>query len=286
MVIGITGNSGSGKTSICKVLENKYNAFVIDADKVVKELSMPNKEYYKEIVKIFGNKILQQNGEINRKLLANVIFSSNEKRELLNSITYEYVVSEIKDRVNESNNDLKIIDATLLIEGGLNLICDCVISVISDKEVKLNRICNRDNIDKQTAEKRLNVQASNDFYVKNSNYVILNNNTDLEKQANDIIELLQSDIIYNPKTVIIQENELKILQFRSLLEYSDVLTHAFTLKPLDFASNDTYAKIKEEVHCNYESICKLLKLNSKNIVRPYQSHTNNVMEVYDEIRYI
>lgn len=286
MIIGITGNSGSGKTSMCKVLENKYNAFVIDADKVVKELSMPNKEYYKEIVKTFGNKILEQNGKINRKLFANIIFSNNEKRELLNSITYKYVVSEIKDKVNESNKDLKIIDAPLLIEGGLNLICDCVISVIADNEVKLNRICKRDNIDKQTAEKRLSVQASNDFYVKNSNYIIINNNIDLEKQANDIIELLQSDMIYNPKTVVIQENDLKILQFKRLLEYSDVLTHAFTLKPLDFANNDTYGKIKEDVHCNYESICKMLKLNSKNIVRPYQSHTNNVTDVIDEVRYI
>lgn len=286
MVIGITGNSGSGKTSICKVLENKYNAFVIDADKVVKELSMPNKEYYKEIVKIFGNKILQQNREINKKLLASIIFSDDRKRELLNSITYKYVVSDIKDRVYKSNRKLIIIDAPLLIEGGLNLICDCVISVIADNDVKLKRICMRDNIDIETAERRLKSQASNDFYIKNSNYVIINNNIDLEKQANDIIELLQSDIIYNPKTVVIQENDLKILQFKRLLEYSDVITHAFTLKPLNFGSNDTYSNIKDRVDYNYESVCKLLKLNSKGIIRPYQTHTNNVMEVYDEIRYI
>ena len=69
-----------------------------DADKIVAELSMPQKQYYKEIVKTFGEDILLDNGEINKPKLANIIFTNTPKRETLNSLTYKYVVEEIKKR--------------------------------------------------------------------------------------------------------------------------------------------------------------------------------------------
>lgn len=285
MIIGITGNSGSGKTSICKALERKYNALIIDADKIVKELSMPHEKYFEEIINIFGNEILKENGELNKIKLADIIFSNHEKRETLNSITYKYVGEEIEKRAKASSKEIKIIDVPLLIESGINSICDTVISVIADEELKIERICKRDNIDIEVAKKRLKAQEKNNFYIKNSNYVIINNNIDLEKQADDIMELIKSDIIYNPKIVIIQDKDLKILQFKDLLEYKEI-AHAFTLKPLDFGSNDTYGKIKDEADNNYKSICKLLDIDSKNIIRPYQTHTNNVKEVNEESRNI
>lgn len=285
MIIGITGNSGSGKTSICKELERKYNALIIDADKIVKELSMPHEKYFEEIINVFGNEILKENGELNKIKLADIIFSNHEKRETLNSITYKYVGEEIEKRAKASSKEIKIIDVPLLIESGINSICDTVISVIADEEIKIERICKRDNIDIEVAKKRLNAQEKNNFYIKNSNYVIINNNIDLEKQADDIMELIKSDIIYNPKIVIIQDKDLKILQFKDLLEYKEI-AHAFTLKPLDFGSNDTYGKIKDEADNNYKSICKLLDIDSKNIIRPYQTHTNNVKEVNEESRNI
>lgn len=286
MIIGITGNSGSGKTSICKALERKYGALIIDADEIVKELSMPHEKYFGEIINIFGNEILEENRELNKIKLADIIFSDNEKRETLNSITYKYVGEEIKKRTKASSKKIKIIDAPLLIESGINSICDTVISVIADEELKIERICKRDNIDIEVAKKRLNAQEKNDFYIKNSNYVIINNNNiDLEKQADNIMELIKNDILYNPKTVIIQDKDLKILQFKKLLEYKEI-AHAFTLKPLDFGSNDTYGKIKNEADNNYKIVCKLLDIDSKNIIRPYQTHTNNVKEVNEELRNI
>lgn len=285
MIIGITGNSGTGKTSICKALEeNKINGrtpFVIDADRIVKKMSAIGEEYYNQIINIFGKEILQENGELDRAKLASVVFIDEEKRELLNQITYKYVAKEIEKQAKESKSDFVIIDAPLLIESKLNEVCNVVISVIADKETKLKRIIERDNLDEKTALDRLNAQKPDEFYIKNSNLVIVNNKIDLEKQSKEIVELLDSNILYNKEVVIIQNEDLRILQFKKLIEYKN-LAHAFTLKPLDFGSNNTYKEKEQEIKENYKEVCNLLNLDYKNIIRPYQTHTKKVVTLTHE----
>lgn len=285
MIIGITGNSGSGKTSVSNLLKEELNTHVIDADEVVKEMSMSGEVYFKEIVKAFDQDILLENGEIDKSKLANIIFTDSEKRETLNSLTFKYVVEEITKRAKLSTNEIVIIDAPLLIESKLSKMCDIVISVVADEDIKIKRICKRDSIDENTAKKRIEAQPKNDFYIKNSNYVIVNNgDCELKEILDSIKEILESGIIRNKEIVIIQDGKSRILQFKKLLEYSNVLSHAFTLRPLDFGSNDTYAKKKNEVDNNYKLVCELLGVNSKSIIRAYQTHTNNVKEVHSETR--
>ncbi|MGN1271341.1 MAG: peptidoglycan editing factor PgeF [Clostridia bacterium] len=72
------------------------------------------------------------------------------------------------------------------------------------------------------------------------------------------------------------------MQFKKLLKYRNI-RHCFSLRPLDIGSNDTYEKIKDKANKNYKDICDLLNLDSTNIVRPYQTHTNNVEKVTNEI---
>lgn len=283
MIIGITGNSGSGKTSISKLLRKELNADIINADEVVKEMSMPGEIYYNEIVKVFSKDVLQENGEINKPKLADIIFKRNEKRDILNSLTFKYIVEEIKTRIDLSKSKTVIIDAPLLIESKLNEICDILISVIAEEDIKLKRICKRDNIDKKTALNRINAQPKNEFYIKNSNLVIINNNSNIEKQVEGIKELIDSEILSNKEIVIIQNEDLKVMQFRKLLKYADLL-HAFTLKPIDVKNSTEYEENKEQVDNNFKAICELLKLDIKNIIRPYQAHTDNIQEVNEEIR--
>ncbi len=304
MIIGITGNSGSGKTLICKELvemakkgsvpffakrnemgQITFDPVLIDADEIVKEMSMQGTIYFKEVVKEFGEDILLENGEIDKERLANIIFTNTEKRESLNLLTFKYVVDEIKRKVNLSKSKTVIIDAPLLIESGLNEICDVVISVIADEDVKIKRICKRDNIDENLARARIKAQPKDDFYIKNSELVIVNNdNSNLEEHINCIKEIIGSQMIKSKEIVVIQDGNTRILKFKRLLEYNDVLEHAFTLKPLDFGSNDTYKNIQKEADDSYKSVCELLGLNSKNIIRPYQTHTNNIKEVCRETR--
>lgn len=283
MIIGITGNSGSGKTSLSKLLKEKLDTDIINADEIVKEMSMPGEIYYKEILNALGKDILLKNGEIDKPKLADIIFKDDEKRDVLNSLTFKYIVEEIKTRANSSKSEIVIIDAPLLIESKLNEICDIVISIIADENIKLRRICQRDNIDENTALNRINAQPKNEYYIKNSNLVIINNNSDLEKQVDGIKELINSELLKNQEIVIIQNEELKIMQYKRLLKHNDLL-HVFTLKPVDIKNSNEYEENKEEVDNNFKLICDLLKLDIKNIIRPYQSHTDNIKEVNEEIR--
>ena len=234
------------------------------------------------MVKQFGQEILLENKEINRPKLAQIIFSDNQKREELNKITCAHIAKKIKEEAKEETQRIAIIDAPLLIETKLNEICDIVVSVIANESTKIERICKRDNVDKKTAKQRLNSQLAEDTYIKNSNYVLINNNANLEKEAKDFLELLSNKNLFNKETVIIKNENIRYMQFKKLLDYKNI-KHCFTLKPLDVGSNDTYKEIKDIANKNYNDICNLLKLDSNNIVRPYQTHTNNVKKISGEV---
>lgn len=174
MIIGITGNSGSGKSEISKILSKKINAKIIDADEIVKKIAEPGSEYYKKQVKLFGKEILIDN-KLNRKKIAEIIYNNTEKREALDKLTYKYVVDAIKKEVHLEKEKNIIIDAPLLFESGLNNICNFTIGIIAKQELKLQRICDRDNIDKSTAEARIRIQKDDEFYKKNADCIMENN---------------------------------------------------------------------------------------------------------------
>ena len=175
MIIGITGNSGTGKTEISKILAKKINAKIIDADKVVKKISEPKNEYYKKIVELFGKEVLKQDGSLNRKKIADIIYNNSSVREKLDNLTYIYVVKEIKNTIDQSTNDNIIIDAPLLFESGLNKCCTYTIAVIADNRKKIERIIKRDNIDEKIAINRLNIQKDDEYYKQRADYIIINN---------------------------------------------------------------------------------------------------------------
>lgn len=175
MVIGVTGNSGSGKSEISKILSNKINAKIIDADKVVKELYTPGHEYYNKILELFGNKILEKNNKLNRSKIAEIIYNNESEREKLNNLTYKYVVDEIKKMVKKENNNNIIIDAPLLFESKLDEICDITVAVLAEKSLKINRICTRDNIEQKIAISRLAIQKEDSYYQKKADYIVTNN---------------------------------------------------------------------------------------------------------------
>lgn len=155
-------------------------------------MSKYKEPYYKEIVKKFGQEILLENKEIDRPKLAQIIFSNNKKREELNKITCKYIAKEIESQAKKEGQNIIIIDAPLLIETKLNQICDIVISVIASENIKINRICKRDNVDEKTAKQRLSSQLAEDIYIENSNYVLVNNDANLEEEAEKFLELLNN----------------------------------------------------------------------------------------------
>ena len=181
-IIGITGSSGSGKSTVCEILNEKYNVKIIDADKIAKELLTSGTEYYNDVISKFGRKIIDDVGEIDRKKLADLIYNDDKKREMLNNSTFHYVVKEIKSRVKEANNIDIIIDAPLLFESKLNDICKLTIGVIAKESAQIERIIKRDSISKEQACKRLKAQQTNDFYMSKCTEIIENNNEYIETE--------------------------------------------------------------------------------------------------------
>jgi len=177
-VIGITGQSGSGKTTLCDIIKENYNAKIIDADVIAKELSNDNSsDYFKAIVDLFGSQILKENGMLNRKKMASIIYSDKDMLNKLNDLTFKFVVDEINLRIDSLNGvDFCIVDAPLLYEAKINEKCDFVIAVIANNENRITRICRRDGIEKEVASQRLNIQNTDDFYIKRADYTIYNDN--------------------------------------------------------------------------------------------------------------
>ena len=176
-IIGITGSSGAGKSTICDILEKEYEVKVINADKIAKRLSKRGTSYIDEITKKFGKDILDEEGELKRKKLAEIIYTSPQKRKELNSCTFKYIRKEIQKEIKkEKEISTIIIDAPLLFECELNKLCNYVVGVVSEKEVQIERIVARDNIDYEHAEKRLSAQEKNNFYIKKCDEIVENNN--------------------------------------------------------------------------------------------------------------
>lgn len=202
MIIGITGSSGAGKSTVCEILKNEYDAIILNADKIAKQLSKNGTEYFKSIVKEFGTEILLNNGELNRPKLASIIYNDDKKRQILNKYTFKYVKQEVEklikdietksqENCNSKGEQIIAIDAPLLFEAKLEQMCNTVIAVISEnREIQIERIIKRDGINRKQAIERLNAQNNNEFYTSRSNYVIIND-SELEGIGEQIKKIYQ-----------------------------------------------------------------------------------------------
>lgn len=194
-IIGITGNSGSGKSTVSKMISENYEAKIIDADKIAKEMTMNNGEYLQAIKQTFGEDVIKDN-TLDRKKLADIVFSNKTEKEKLDSLTFEYVVRRIKEEIKKAQlkSDIKyiVLDVPLLFESKLNEVCNYTIGVTAPKIEKIKRICKRDNLSEEKALQRLNSQPNDDFFVQRCDFIIENiNNEKTAKRVNEIVLKLQ-----------------------------------------------------------------------------------------------
>ncbi len=175
-VIGLTGPSGSGKSLLCDCLK-ELDIQIINADEVYHSLLAPNTECTLALVKAFGSEILGEDLSPDRKKLAKIVFNSPEKLSLLNSIVLDIVIKEIKKMICELDKaQIKnvIVDAPTLIESGFDKECHTVVSLLAPKDIRIERISDRDKLTKELAEQRINAQKPDSFYIDNSDLVLNN----------------------------------------------------------------------------------------------------------------
>ena len=171
IIIGLTGPTGSGKSSVSAAAE-KFGLKVIDCDKTARKATEKGTEGLKAITKAFGSEILNPDGTLNRKALAALAFKNRESTELLNKTILPYIVELVK---NETVGHDTLLDAPTLFESGINEICDKTIAVLADREIRLKRITARDNLTLNEAKTRINAGKHEWFYKENADYIIYNN---------------------------------------------------------------------------------------------------------------
>lgn len=195
LVVGLTGPIGSGKSSVSRIFcERGY--VVIDADKLAKKVVEKGSKTLDILAEKFGTDIINLDGTLNRKMLAQKAFSSKENTALLNSITHpailELVKKEIEENVSLGNTKI-IYDAPQLFESGSDSLCSKVVCVIASKEQRIERVKKRDNMPYADIENRISVQYSDEFFTEKSDYVIKNNSTleELFVRVNEVIDEIE-----------------------------------------------------------------------------------------------
>ena len=171
IIIGLTGPTGSGKSSVSKTAE-ALGFKVIDCDTVARKATEKGSDGLKALTAAFGEDILFKDGTLNRRLLANKAFSSKEKTQLLNDTIFPFIIRLIKAEIKDGDY---ILDAPTLFESGLDSICDRTVGVLADSEIRLKRIIERDKLTINDAKVRMNAGKSDEFYLKNADFIIYNN---------------------------------------------------------------------------------------------------------------
>jgi len=172
-LIGLTGGIASGKSTTAKLFSN-FDITVISADHIAKQLLSDNSLTVQKVVQKFGSSILDQNNEINRKKLRELIFSNQTAREQLNKITHPPIRKEMLCQASAAESDYVIIEIPLLIESGMQDMLDRVLVVHIEKNVQIERIMQRDNCSVAHAEAIINAQIDPDSRLQAADDVIHN----------------------------------------------------------------------------------------------------------------
>lgn len=185
--IGLTGASGSGKSVIAKM----FGFPIVDADKAAR-VAVEDKDCLNALVESFGKEILNEDKTLNRKELAKRAFISKEKTDVLNSITHPFIIKIMNDEIEKlklNGEKAIVLDAPQLFEAKCEDICDVVIGVLADKNIRMKRIIARDNINEDDASIRLSAEKSDEFFKSRCDYVIINNGSveTLKLNADEIL---------------------------------------------------------------------------------------------------
>ena len=175
LIVGLTGGVASGKTTVSEVLREE-GATLIDADQIARELVQPQTPAWQEVVRSFGNEILNRDGSIDRQKLASLIFSNSRQRNRLNRILHPRIKEEIgrrlKDIQQKDPDAIVVIDIPLLIETGGHRETDKVIVVVCTEAQQIERLRKRNQLSKEQAQAMLSSQMPLEEKTTLADYVI------------------------------------------------------------------------------------------------------------------
>lgn len=202
LLVGLTGNYGMGKSTVLSMFE-KFGATILDTDKIV-ELLLTEKDILEKIRRLLGDKVFDENGSLNKKKVANLVFKNNKLRYLLEDILHPLVFERIYfflDKINKKDKVI-MIAVPLLYERGYEERFDKTITVYTKEETTLSRL-GKEGITREEALLRLKAQLPIEEKIKRSDFIIDNNGTAEKTMA-------QVEIIY--KKLLKDVDNIKVLK--------------------------------------------------------------------------
>ena len=173
--VGITGGIGSGKSTICRIFKI-LGVPVFEADLVAKQLLLTNIEIRNELIRLFGVGVYLEDGAVNRKKLAEIIFNDDVQLAKMNALVHPVVRNEFHKWVKQQNSSYVIHEAAILFESGFYKLMDFTILVSAPEEERIWRIVKRDDISEKQVKERLAKQWTDAEKRKLADYEIKNDN--------------------------------------------------------------------------------------------------------------
>lgn len=203
-VIGLTGGSGSGKTTVMQAM-CALGAYPIDCDELYHNLLKTDEPLKQALAARYGAQTIDADGAVDRAYLRAQVFADEQARLDLNAITHPVVERAVHDLIAQANRagyPAAIVDAIALIESGYANFCDATVAVLADETLRHSRIMKRDSfLTEESAWARIRSQKSDDFYRETCDYVIENNGTGQEADRAELAYQVQ--LLY--QTILSQE---------------------------------------------------------------------------------
>ncbi len=188
ILIGFTGATGSGKSTVAKIICEKFGFAHIDCDKIAREITADGSPVLSQLAQAFGDDIILDGMKLDRSLLASRAFASQEATKLLNSITHPIITSKALAKVKDFTREGKtavLLDAAAIFESKIDKLCSFTAVVSAPEQLRKARIIERDSITAEKAEERIRAQLTDSEYERNADVIIANfppHNIDAEIQ--------------------------------------------------------------------------------------------------------
>ena len=194
LLIGITGGIGSGKTTLSNLLREK-NYLVYDADSRAKLLQNTDKSLREKITSLFGQDAYNEAGELNRPFLAKIVFNNAEKLQQLNEIVHPVVKADFENWV-ELNKDKELLfqESAILFESGFYQMFDKIIVVTADKNIRVERVIQRDNITREQALERMSRQLPESELLRRADFICSSDKGLCTEDLNLLLQFIRNEI--------------------------------------------------------------------------------------------
>ncbi|MCP3876404.1 MAG: dephospho-CoA kinase [Desulfobacteraceae bacterium] len=197
--IAVTGSAGSGKSLVCQRFK-QIGLVSLDCDKIARQVVEPGAKAFKKIVELFGTKVVQEDGALNRSILRKIIVSDPKLRTKMENILHPQILREmIFQMENADYKDKKAVavEVPLLFETGMEKYFDATVTVTAKDMDLVQRISVRDNVKKKDAQKILNLQMPQEEKIAKADYVVINKGTSLElfESVDNLFEKIQKEFL-------------------------------------------------------------------------------------------